>query len=92
VGVALGVDAELLVAVVGPLVAVGCVAGEVADGVAEFLVGGPPECDGAVFAEGAGGGGDSGETGEGFGFGKPGAEVADLGEKGGGSDGAGSGK
>jgi hypothetical protein len=92
VGVALAVGAELLVAVASPFVAVGRVAGKVADGVSEFLVGGPPECDGSMFAGGAGGRGDSGERGKGFGFGEPGAAVADLGEKGRSADGVGSGK
>jgi hypothetical protein len=64
------VGAELLVALAGPFVALWCVSGEVADGVSEFLVGGPSEGDGAVFAGGTGGGCDSGEAGEGFGFGR----------------------
>lgn len=86
VGVALPVGAELLVAVVSPFVALGRVAGEIADGVSEFLVGGPSEGDGSVFAGGAGGRGDSGEAGEGLRFRKPCAAVSDLGEKGGGAD------
>ena len=50
VGVTLSIGSEFLVALTGPFVAVAGVAGEVAEGTAEFLVSGPSEGDGSVFA------------------------------------------
>src|ERR1035437_10202450 len=64
------------------------VAGEVGDGVAELLVAGPAEADGAHFAGLAGGGCGAGEAGQRFRGGEPGAAVADFGEEACGADGA----
>jgi len=79
------VAAGSLVEVGGPGAGVAGVAGEVGDGVAELLVAGPAEGDGAHFAGLAGGGCGAGEAGQGVGGGEPGAAVADLGEETGGA-------
>ena len=55
-----------VVEVGGPGVGVAGVAGEVGDGVAQLLVAGPAEADGADLAGLAGGGGDAGEAGQGL--------------------------
>src|ERR1022692_1452332 len=72
----------------GPGVGVAGVAGEVAQGVAQLLVGSPAERDGLDLARLPGGGRDVGEAGVGVGGGEPGAGVADLGEHPCGADGA----
>jgi tetratricopeptide (TPR) repeat protein len=76
----------------GPGAGAAGVAGEVGDGVAELLVAGPPEPDGADLAGLAGGGGDPGQAGQRFGGREAGAAVADLGEQAGGADAAGAGQ
>jgi hypothetical protein len=68
------------------------VAGEVADGVAELLVGGPAEVGEGGLAGLAGGGGDAGQADQRFGGGEPGPAVTDLGEQPGGAHGAGAGQ
>src|SRR5215467_2828372 len=68
------------------------VAGEVADGVAELLVGGPAEPDGTVLAGLASAGGDAGQAGQGIRGREAGAAVADLSQQAGGADAAGAGK
>src|SRR5579872_3604821 len=88
VGVVVASGAGAVVEVGGPGACVAGVAGEVGDGVAELLVTGPAEGDGAYFAGLAGGGRGAGEAGEGLGGGEPGAAVADPGEQAGGADGS----
>jgi hypothetical protein len=88
VGVVVAAGAGSLVEVGGPGAGVAGVAGEVGDGVAELLVAGPAEGNGAYLARLAGRGRGAGEAGEGFGGGEPGAAVADLGEQPCGADGA----
>jgi hypothetical protein len=73
----------------GPGAGVAGVAGEVADGVAELLVGCPAQGDCLCLAGWGGGGGDAGQAGEGLWSGEARAAVADLGEQPGGADGAG---
>src|SRR5579875_3172711 len=68
------------------------VAGEVADGVAELLVGGPAEADGTVLARLASARRDAGQAGQGLRGREASAAVADLGQQAGGADGAGAGK
>ena len=63
------------------------VAGEVAERVAEFLVGAPAEGHGFDLAGLPGRGRDPGQAGQRVGGGKPAAGVADLGEQPGGPDG-----
>ena len=66
----------------GPGAGVSGVVGEVDEGVAEFLVGGPAESDGVcILPDGSGDRGDAGEGGEGFLVGESGADVADLGQQ-----------
>ena len=67
------------------------VAGEVAEGVAQLFVRGPAEGDGFDLAGLAGGGGDSGQAGQGVWGGESASGVADLGEQAGGADAARSG-
>jgi hypothetical protein len=66
VGVVVAAAAGALVQVVGPGAGAAGVAGEVGDGVAELLVAGPAEADGAHLAGLAGGGRGAGEAGQGF--------------------------
>src|ERR1022692_897644 len=64
------------------------IAGEVAQGVAQLLVGSPAERDGLDLARLAGGGGDPGQAGQGVAGGEAAAGVADLGGQPGRADGA----
>src|SRR5439155_7152097 len=64
-----------------PGVSASGVTGEVADGIAELLIGGPAEADGAVLAGLACAGGDAGEAGQRLRRGEAGPAVADLGEQ-----------
>ena len=70
----------------GPRRGMAGVVGEGGQGLAEALVAGPAEHDGAVFAGGAGDGGDAGFGGELVGGREAGAIVAELGEDLGGVD------
>ena len=81
VGVGFARGAQLSVAGFGPGVGAPAVAGEVAERVAKFFVGGPSEGDHAVSAAGAGGRRGAGEGHEGFGCGEPVAAVAHFGEQ-----------
>ena len=92
VGVVVAAGAGAVVEVGGPGAGAAGVAGEVGDGVAELLVAGPAEADGADLAGLAGGGCGAGEAGQRFGGGEAGAAVADLGEQAGGADSAGAGQ
>ena len=75
-----------------PRVGADGVAGEVADGVAELLVGGPAEADRTEPAGLASAGRDAGEAGQGVGGREASAAVADLGQQAGGADPAGAGQ
>src|SRR5271170_7437952 len=88
VGVVAAAGDGPVVEVGGPGAGAAGVAGEVAERVAELLVGSPPEGDGLDFAGLAGGGGDPGQAGQGVAGGEAAAGVADLGEQPGGADGA----
>src|SRR5262245_49177046 len=76
----------------GPGVGTAGVAGEVADGVAELLVGSPAEADGAVLTRLASAGRDAGEAGQGLRRREAGTAVADLGQQARGADAAGAGQ
>jgi hypothetical protein len=88
VGVVAASGAGLVVEVGGPGVGVAGVAGEVGEGIAQLLVGGPAEGDGPDLAGLSGGGRDTGQGGEAVAGGEPAACVADLGEQPGGADAA----
>src|SRR5690625_2123223 len=92
VGMVLAAGDGVVVDLRGPGVSAAGVAGEVADGVAEFLVDRPSVGDSLVFAGLFGRGGDTGQTGQGSGVGEPPADVADLGEQPGGAHGAAAGQ
>src|SRR5215472_5748671 len=76
----------------GPGAGAAGVAGEVGDGVAELLVAGPAEPDGADLAGLAGGRRDPGQAGQRLRSREAGPAVADLGEQPGGADAAGAGQ
>src|SRR5580704_5298846 len=82
----------LVVELGGPGAGAAGVAGEVGDGIAELLVAGPAEPDGADLAGLAGGRCRSSQAGQRFGGGEAGAAVADLGEQPGGADASGAGQ
>ena len=88
VGVVVSAVDRSLVEVLGPEVGAAAVAGEVADGVAQLLVAGPAEADGAALAGLAGAGSDAGQAGEGCGGGEASPAVPDFGEQPGGAHGA----
>ena len=81
VGVVAAAGDGLVVEVGGPGAGAAGVCGEVAQGVAELLVGSPAEGDGFGLPGLPGGGGDSGQAGQGVAGGEPAAGVADLGEQ-----------
>ena len=92
VGMVVSAGDGAVVEVGGPEVGASRVAGEVGDGVAQLFVASPAEADGAYLAGLSGRGCDSGEAGQRFWRGEPGAAVADFGEQSCGTDAAGAGQ
>jgi len=92
VGMIFATSDGVVVKLGGPGTSVAGADGEVADGVARLLAGGPAEADGLDLAGLAGGGRHPGQAHQRLRVGEASAAVADLGEQPGGADGPGAGQ